>query len=56
MKKSEMYQAAIVAVLNSNGFTSEEKLEILDTLMENKDIAEYWEREEEKKVAEEANA
>jgi hypothetical protein len=47
MKKSEMYQAAMVAVLNSNGFTSEEKLEIIATLMDNKSTAEYWEREEE---------
>lgn len=56
MKKSARYHAAMVAVLNSNGFTSEEKLEIIATLMENKDTAEYWEREEEKKAAEEANA
>ena len=56
MKKSEMYQAAMVAILNSNGFTSEEKLEIIATLMDNKSTAEYWEREEEKKAAEEANA
>lgn len=51
-----MYQAAMVAVLNSNGFTSEEKLEIIATLMDNKSTAEYWEREEEKKAAEGANA
>jgi hypothetical protein len=56
MKKSARYQAAMVAVLNSNGFTSEEKLEIIATLMDNKSTAEYWEREEEKKAAEEANA
>lgn len=56
MKKSARYHAAMVAVLNSNGFTSEEKVEILATLMDNKSTAEYWEREEEKRAAEEANA
>ena len=48
MKKSERYQFAMLAVLNS-GFADKTKLEILETLMGDKSLAEFTEKAEEEK-------
>ncbi len=45
MKKSEQYQAAMKAVLAYNGIIPDQKLEIIDTLLSDKRMAEYGEKE-----------
>lgn len=47
MKKSEIYQFAMLAVLNSE-YCNVSKLEIIAELMERKSLAEFTERQEEK--------
>ena len=47
MKKSERYYAAMVAVINSVHIMSDEKLEIIETLLGDKAVAEYCEKQEE---------
>ena len=44
MKKSERYQAAMIAVLNTSYIMATDKLEIIETLMDAKSVAEYAER------------
>ena len=48
MKKSQKYYLAMTAVLNSNALCSSDKLEILETLIENRGVALYSEAQEEK--------
>lgn len=48
MKKSEKYQAALVAVVDSN-MDAGTKLLIIELLLENRTSAEYWEKKEEVK-------
>jgi hypothetical protein len=49
MKKSERYHKAMLAVVNSLMLKAEEKIEILETLMEAESVAEYVERQEAEK-------
>lgn len=48
MKKSEKYHAAMISVLECNRLRNESKLEILETLIENRGAALYSEAQEEK--------
>ena len=48
MKKSQMYNLAMIAVMNC-GLDDEEKLEVLELLMDNKSVALYTERQEAEK-------
>ena len=48
MKKSERYYKAMMAVINST-INAADKLEILETLMEDRRVAEYTEKQEAKK-------
>lgn len=49
MKKSERYYIAMLAVINSTNILADAKIEILETLMDNKETAEWMEKQEEKK-------
>jgi len=49
MKKSEKYQYAMLAVLESQMITSPSKLEIIETLLGDKTMAEYTEKMEAEK-------
>jgi len=49
MKKSEKYQVAMIAVIANNSINAAEKLEIIETLMADKSIAEWSENQEEEK-------
>lgn len=44
MKDSEKFQLAMIAVITNNSFTATDKLEIIETLMDKKSLAEYNER------------
>jgi hypothetical protein len=46
MKKSERYHLAMCAVLNSGSISTEGKLEIIETLMEAKNVAVFTEKSE----------
>lgn len=46
MKKSELYQTAMIAVVDSN-LTADVKLEVLALLIDNKRVAEWSEKKEE---------
>lgn len=46
MKKSELYQIAMIAVVNSNFLNAGEKLEVLERLMEDKTMAGWSEKKE----------
>lgn len=54
MKKSEHYTEAMKAVLSAGIHTVEEKIEILETLMDGRGGAEFSERLEAEKAAKEA--
>ena len=43
MKKSELYQLAMKAVLKAN-YNDDQKIEIIDTLLANKKLAEWEEK------------
>ena len=47
MKKSERFYMAMIAVVEDNCINSDSKLEVLETLMESKSVAEYTEKREE---------
>lgn len=47
MKKSERYQIAMIAVVTNNNINAADKLEIIETLMDNKSVAEWNESKEE---------
>lgn len=47
MKKSERYYIAMLAVINSNHILSDDKIEILEELMDKRDIALWTEKQEE---------
>lgn len=49
MKKSEKYQLAMVAVIESQLLDSKSKLEIIETLIGDRTVAEYSEKVEEAK-------
>lgn len=49
MKKSEKYYMAMLAVINSNNIFADAKIEIIETLLDNKSTAEWVEEQEEKK-------
>lgn len=49
MKRSEHYKAAMIAVINSAVIPAEKKVEILETLVEDKRVAAWNERAEEEK-------
>lgn len=49
MKKSERYYMAMCAVVDDESISAEDKLEIMETLMEAKSVAEYVERQEAEK-------
>lgn len=49
MKKSEHYKAAMIAVINSAVINVEKKVEILETLVADKQAAEWSEAREEEK-------
>lgn len=49
MKKSEKYQLAMIAVLTNTSIMVTDKLEIIETLLGDKAVAEYCERAEEEK-------
>lgn len=49
MKKSERYQVAMIAVLTNNSIMANDKLEIIETLMGDKSLAEWSEKAEEEK-------
>ena len=51
MKKSEHYKLAMYAVIDSPRITTEQKLEILETLVVEKRMAEYGEEREEPEKA-----
>ena len=46
MKKSEQYQLAMRAVVTSRSLGADQKIEIIDTLLGNKKLAEYREKED----------
>lgn len=48
MKKSERYQKAMIAVIETE-MTAEDKLEIIETLWADHSLAEWSEKQEEKK-------
>lgn len=52
MKKSERYYIAMLAVINSNHILADDKIEILEELMDKRDIALWTEKEEAKKQEE----
>lgn len=52
MKKSIRYQLAMMAVLVCNEIEAQDKLEIIETLMGDKSLAEWSEKQEEKKNGE----
>jgi hypothetical protein len=52
MKKSERYYIAMCAVVDDESISAEDKLDIVATLMEDKSIAEYLERQEAEKAEE----
>ena len=54
MKKSERYHMALLAVLDDGEIDAVEKLEIVETLMDNMKLAEWSEKKEEEKKAEES--
>jgi hypothetical protein len=54
MKKSERYQLAMLSVVDDESIEAADKLEIVETLMNDKRIAEWSEKQEEEKKAEEA--
>ena len=56
MKKSEIYTLALVAVVNSRDFSVLDKLDVVKQLMDDRSVAEWSEKQEEKKAQEEANA
>ena len=45
MKKSEQYQQAMRAVMGVNYLRTDQKIEIIDTLLSDKRLAEYIEKE-----------
>lgn len=47
MKKSERYYGAMMAVLDWDGMNNHEKLEVLETLMNDKYLAELVEKKQE---------
>lgn len=47
MKKSERYKFAMMAVVNSLCLDASVKLDVLETLMEDKRVAEWSEKQEE---------
>lgn len=49
MKKSEKYQLALCAVIDSNRIPTEDKVDVVEMLLEAKSVAEYTERQEEGK-------
>lgn len=49
MKKSEHYKAAMIAVINSAVIPAEKKVEILETLVEDKKMASWNEQKEAEK-------
>lgn len=52
MKKSEIYQVAMIAVLTNNAIIPTDKLEIIAELMDKKETAEWLERVEDVKQEE----
>ena len=54
MKKSEQYKKAILEVMYSHDIKAEDKLEIVETLMDEKKFQEACERREEEQAAKEA--
>ena len=51
MKKSEFYHIAMVAVVQSNNVSPENKIEIMRLLLENENLELYREKQEEAKNA-----
>jgi hypothetical protein len=49
MKRSQKYYLAMIAVINSEEIAVNEKLEIIETLIGDKTVAEYSEKMEEEK-------
>jgi hypothetical protein len=49
MKKSERYYIAMLAVINSTSITASEKIEIIETLLDNRETAEWCEKQEAEK-------
>lgn len=47
MKKSERYYIAMLAVITNTNILADDKIEILETLMDNKSVAEWQEKQEE---------
>ena len=54
MKESKHYKLAMFAVIDSQRIPTEEKLEVLETLMADKRIAEYAEEAEEQEAEKDA--
>lgn len=54
MKKSELYQLAMLSVVDDESIEAADKLEVVEVLMNDKRIAEWSEKQEEEKKAEEA--
>ena len=52
MKKSEIYQVAMITVITNNSLTATDKLEIIAELMDKKETAEWAERIEAEKQEE----
>jgi hypothetical protein len=50
MKNSEKYHAAMIAVLAFNEFSMEDTLEILEVLMDQRNLAEFVEEHEAKEA------
>ena len=50
MKDSEKFQLAMIAVITNNSLTATDKLEIIETLMDKKSLAEYSESQQEVKA------
>lgn len=52
MKKSEQYEAAMMAVLRDAHISDNDKLAIIETMIAHKSLAEFSEKKEEEKNAE----
>ena len=49
MKKSELYKLAMLSVMNDNSLDPEDKLEVVELLMNDKRVSEWSEKQEEEK-------
>lgn len=49
MKKSELYKLAVLSVIHDNSLDPEDKLDVMELLMNDRRVAEWSEKQEEEK-------